>query len=34
MGPLGMFERLGFEVVERRRWNATAPVRPIVRLEL
>jgi GNAT superfamily N-acetyltransferase len=34
MGPLGMFERLGFKVVERRRWNATAPVRPIVRLEL
>jgi ribosomal protein S18 acetylase RimI-like enzyme len=31
MGPLGMFERAGFEVVERRKWNATTPVRPIVR---
>jgi GNAT superfamily N-acetyltransferase len=30
-GPLGMFERAGFEVVERRQWNATTPVRPIVR---
>jgi GNAT superfamily N-acetyltransferase len=31
MGPLGMFERAGFQVVERRKWNATTPVRPIVR---
>ena len=31
MGPLGMFERAGFEVVDRRKWNATTPVRPIVR---
>ena len=31
MGPLAMFEDSGFEVVERRKWNATAPVRPIVR---
>lgn len=31
MGPLGMFERAGFEVVERRKWNAATPVRPIVR---
>jgi GNAT superfamily N-acetyltransferase len=30
-GPLGMFERAGFEVVERRQWNAATPVRPIVR---
>jgi GNAT superfamily N-acetyltransferase len=34
MGPLGMYERAGFEVVERRQWNATTPVRPIVRKEL
>ena len=33
-GTLSMFEAAGFEVVERRRWNRTAPVRPIVRLEL
>jgi GNAT superfamily N-acetyltransferase len=33
-GTLGMFERAGFKVVERRRANATSPVRPIVRLEL
>jgi GNAT superfamily N-acetyltransferase len=33
-GPLSMFERAGFEVVERRQWNATTPVRPIVRLAL
>jgi ribosomal protein S18 acetylase RimI-like enzyme len=33
-GTLGMFERAGFVVVERRQWNATAPVRPIVRLGL
>jgi GNAT superfamily N-acetyltransferase len=31
MGPLGMFEQAGFEVLERRQWNATTPVRPIVR---
>ncbi len=30
-GTLGMFERAGFEVVERRQWNRTTPVRPIVR---
>ncbi len=30
-GTLGMFERAGFSVVERRQFNATAPVRPIVR---
>jgi hypothetical protein len=29
-----MFERAGFTVVERRQWNRTTPVRPIVRLEL
>lgn len=34
MGPLGMFEQAGFEVVERRQWNAATPVRPIVRKEL
>jgi GNAT superfamily N-acetyltransferase len=33
-GPLPMFERAGFQVVERRQWNATTPVRPIVRLAL
>jgi GNAT superfamily N-acetyltransferase len=33
-GPLSMFERAGFQVVERRQWNATTPVRPIVRLAL
>ena len=33
-GTLAMFERAGFTVVERRRWNATTPVRPIVRLAL
>ena len=33
-GTLTMFERAGFEVVERRQWNATSPVRPIVRLSL
>ena len=33
-GTLAMFERAGFEVVERRQWNATTPVRPIVRLAL
>ncbi|MGH2394355.1 MAG: GNAT family N-acetyltransferase [Candidatus Limnocylindria bacterium] len=30
-GTLSMFERAGFKVVERRRWNRTTPVRPIVR---
>jgi len=30
-GPLSMFERAGFAVVERRQWNASTPVRPIVR---
>lgn len=33
-GTLAMFERAGFEVVERRQWNAASPVRPIVRLAL
>ena len=33
-GTLTMFERAGFAVVERRQWNATSPVRPIVRLAL
>jgi GNAT superfamily N-acetyltransferase len=33
-GTLSMFERAGFRVVERRQWNPTTPVRPIVRLEL
>jgi GNAT superfamily N-acetyltransferase len=33
-GTLGMFERAGFEVVERRQWNSTTPVRPIVRRTL
>lgn len=31
-GTLSMFERAGFEVVERRQVSATGPVRPIVRL--
>jgi GNAT superfamily N-acetyltransferase len=30
-GTLSMFERAGFKVIERRQWNAIAPVRPIVR---
>ena len=30
-GTIGMFERAGFKVVERRQWNRTTPVRPIVR---
>lgn len=34
MGTLGMFERAGFEVVERRQANATTAVRPIVRMAL
>jgi GNAT superfamily N-acetyltransferase len=33
-GTLTMFERAGFTVVERRQWNATSPVRPIVRRAL
>ena len=33
-GTLSMFERAGFEVVARRQWNRTSPLRPIVRLEL
>ncbi len=33
-GTLTMFERAGFTVVERRQWNATSPVRPIVRRTL
>jgi GNAT superfamily N-acetyltransferase len=33
-GTLSMFERAGFEVVERRQFNATSPVRPIVRRAL
>lgn len=33
-GTLPMFERAGFQVVERRQWNATSSVRPIVRLAL
>jgi GNAT superfamily N-acetyltransferase len=31
MGPLAMFEAAGFDLVERRQWNAATPVRPIVR---
>lgn len=30
-GTVGMFERAGFEVVERRQFNRTSPIRPIVR---
>jgi GNAT superfamily N-acetyltransferase len=33
-GPLAMFEKAGFLVVERRQWNASTPVRLIVRLTL
>jgi GNAT superfamily N-acetyltransferase len=33
-GTLAMFERAGFEVVDRRRLNAASRVRPIVRLEI
>lgn len=33
-GTLSMFERAGFTVAERRQWNASTPVRPIVRLRL
>ena len=31
MGPMPMFKRAGFEVVERRKSTASASVRPIVR---
>ena len=30
-GTLSMFEKAGFQVVERRQYNATSPIRPIVR---
>ena len=33
-GTQSMFERAGFSVVEVRRWNASSPPRPIVRLDL
>jgi ribosomal protein S18 acetylase RimI-like enzyme len=33
-GSLSMFEDAGFEVVARRQFNRTSPVRPIVRLDL
>ena len=33
-GTLSMYERAGFEVVDRRQWNSRTPVRPIVRLAL
>ena len=33
-GTLTMFERAGFQVVERRQGTATGPVRPIVRRRL
>ena len=33
-GTLSMFERAGFEVVERRQANSQSPIRPIVRLAL
>lgn len=33
-GTLSMFERAGFQVVERRQYSATSPVRPIVRRRL
>lgn len=33
-GTRSMFEQAGFEVVDRRQWNRTTPVRPIVRLAL
>jgi hypothetical protein len=29
-----MFEKAGFQVVERRQYNATSPIRPIVRRSL
>ena len=34
MGTLAMFERAGFEVIERRQWNRATAVRPIVRREI
>jgi GNAT superfamily N-acetyltransferase len=33
-GPMAMFEKAGFLVVERRQWNASTPVRLIVRMSL
>jgi ribosomal protein S18 acetylase RimI-like enzyme len=33
-GTVSMFERAGFEIVERRQWSASTPIRPIVRLSL
>jgi GNAT superfamily N-acetyltransferase len=33
-GTVSMYERAGFKVVERRQWNKTTPVRPIVRRRL
>lgn len=33
-GTQSMFEKQGFRVVETRQWNATTPVRPIMRREL
>jgi GNAT superfamily N-acetyltransferase len=33
-GTQSMFERAGFSVVEVRRWNATSPPRPIMRMDL
>lgn len=33
-GTLGMFERAGFEVVDRRRASATGPLHPVVRRPL
>jgi GNAT superfamily N-acetyltransferase len=33
-GALSTFTKAGFTVVERRQWNKTSPVRPIVRLDL
>lgn len=33
-GTLAMFERAGFIVAARHQWNASTPVRPIVRLAL
>ena len=33
-GTVSMFEKAGFQVVERRQYNATSPIRPIVRHSL
>jgi GNAT superfamily N-acetyltransferase len=33
-GTLSMFERAGFQIVARRQWNTSTPVRPIVRFDL